>query len=85
MHSCIMQYVKDIFESFGGNSAIKDITGEKYPTVASWIQRCSIPAKHWPALVAAARERGLPVTFEVLAHVASNGDHERALREGQVA
>lgn len=75
-----MRFVKDIFDAFGGNGHISDITGEKYPTVSSWLLRCSIPSKHWGALVDAARARGIPLTLETLVRVSENREEERALR-----
>jgi|GEM_PF-3163004 len=75
-----MRFVKDIFQAFGGNSEIAEITGEKYPTVSSWLLRCSIPPKHWGALVEAASARGIDLDFAGLAQIAANRAKEKALR-----
>lgn len=82
MHNDAMRFVKDIFDAFGGNGQIAEITGEKYPTVSSWLLRCSIPPKHWGALVEAAKSRGIALTFETLVSVSQNKKAERALRAG---
>lgn len=75
-----MRFVKELFEAFGGNSQIAEITGEKYPTVSSWLLRCSVPPKHWAALIEAAKARGIALTFEDMARIASNRLEERAMR-----
>lgn len=75
-----MRFVKDIFVALGGNSRIAEITGEKYPTVSSWLLRCSIPAKHWESLISAAKLQGVSLTFEDMARIARNRLEERAMR-----
>ena len=46
--------------------------GEKYPTVAAWRQRDSIPPRRWGAVVKAAHARGFTdVTYETLAGAAA--------------
>lgn len=80
-----MRYVKDIFEAFGGNERISELTGEKYPTVSSWLQRCSIPSKHWPALIDAAGKAGIALTLDVFLIVQRNRAEEQALRSRESA
>ncbi|MEP0316787.1 MAG: hypothetical protein ABJL57_11915 [Hyphomonas sp.] len=79
-HSDFMRFVKDIFAEFGGNGVIAEITGEKYPTVSSWLVRCSIPPKHWAALVAAAPAHGVTLTTDTMIAIAANRDEEKLLR-----
>ena len=52
-----------------GKSALatfSDDLGVPYPTAGAWKQRKSIPAEQWPALIEAARKRGLDLTLELL-------------------
>lgn len=80
-----MRYVKDIFEAFGGNQRISELTGEEYPTVSSWLQRCSVPSRHWPTLIDAAKTAGIDLTLETLLKVQRNRSEERALRQREAA
>lgn len=41
--------------------------GKPYPTVASWKQRGSIPARYDRAIITAAKARGCALTFEDMA------------------
>lgn len=40
--------------------------GAKYPTVAAWKERGSIPPERWPDLIKAADKRGITLTLETL-------------------
>jgi len=80
-----MRFVKDIFAKFGGNGVIAEITGEKYPTVSSWLVRCSIPPKHWAALVAAAPSYGVALTTDTMIAIAANRDEEKRQRSIEAA
>ncbi len=80
-----MQYVKDIFEAFGGNERIRELTGEKYPTVSAWLQRASIPSKHWPALIEAAKLIGLDLSLETFLAIQRNRAEELAMRAAHSA
>lgn len=47
--------------------------GKPYPTVASWYQRGSIPARFDLSLVRAARARGHDLTLEMIAAARERG------------
>ena len=50
MHNGRMRSHTEIIRSVG-EAAIADLTGAPILTVRSWVQRDSIPSKHWGALV----------------------------------
>ena len=52
-----MQSPSDILRSLGGPSRVAAALGISNPsTVIKWGLRGSIPAKHWPALIAVAQQ-----------------------------
>lgn len=63
-----MRSVSALIDDLGGDTAVAGVLGLKAATtVASWKARKSIPVKHWPRVVNAARERGLDdVSYENL-------------------
>ena len=50
MHNSAMRSHTEIIRSVG-EGAIADLTGAPIFTVRSWMQRGSIPSKHWVVLV----------------------------------
>lgn len=53
-------------------AALADDLDEKYPTVAAWKQRGSIPPDYWDRLIPAATKRGIRgVSWESLARIAN--------------
>lgn len=63
-----MRTVSDLFEAFGGPSAVARALRVGQSTASEMKRRGSIPAEHWVVLVHAAHEIGLEnVTFERLA------------------
>jgi hypothetical protein len=48
--------VDDIFDAFGGPSAVGRVIGKSTEHAASMRRRGSIPVDYWPALIAHARE-----------------------------
>lgn len=70
--------LSDLFERLGGVTVVRDITGENYQTVTSWVKRNGyVPQHHHPAIVAYARKNGIDVDLEQLVQAAVN---ERALK-----
>lgn len=63
-----MRSVDEIFEAFGGPASVGRAIGKPTEHAGVMKARRSIPVAYWPALVSAARERGLNgITFEALA------------------
>jgi len=63
---------RSIIDRWPTIAAFATEVGEKYPTVAAWRQRDSIPPRYWSVVVKAARDRGMTdVTFETLAQAAA--------------
>ncbi len=54
-----MVTVPDIFEKFGGPTAVAAALEVRTSTASEMKRRGSIPVKHWPKLIDAARERGI--------------------------
>lgn len=67
--------MEQIFSIWPTLAALAKDLGKPYPTVASWRQRGSIPAKYDFALVKAAERRGHSISFEQIAEA-------RAVAEG---
>lgn len=53
-----------------GAANIATGAGVKYPTVAGWKRRGSIPPEYWPGVIAAASKAGLRLTEANLARIA---------------
>lgn len=71
MHNGTMTF-RSIIDRWPTIAAFASEVGEKYPTVAAWRQRDSIPPRRWGAVVAAAQARGMTdVTLETLAQAAA--------------
>lgn len=85
-----MQTIPQIIDAFGGPSALAHEMGYPVATVSAWKHRGKIPARHWPDLVALARDKrikGLSLeTFfkvrhdEVTAERRSGEDRRKAVR-----
>jgi hypothetical protein len=62
-----MKSVDDIFEAFGGPASLGRAIGKPTEHAGAMKSRRSIPVQYWPALVAAARDRGIrEITVETL-------------------
>ena len=57
-----MNTVDAIFEAFGGPAALGRAIGIPTEHAAQMKRRKSIPVRWWPKLVAAAKEKGIPLT-----------------------
>lgn len=70
-----MRTVSDIFDQFGGPASVARLLGVNASTASEMKRRSSIPVRHWPALTAEAKERGIPLTNDDLvdAHAATAG------------
>lgn len=79
-----MNTVPDIIDKFGGNTAFAAVLGARHSSTASEMKRRnSIPVRHWPAIIAAAAERGIPLSYDDLVRIHTVGpdrpDHARAV------
>jgi hypothetical protein len=62
-----MQTISDIFDAFGGPSAVSRALGVNPSTASEMKRRRSIPVAYWPRLIEAAHERNIDgITYEVL-------------------
>lgn len=66
MYAGPMKSVSDIIELWGKTADFADAVGVKWMTAHMWGERNRIPPEHWPALLKAAKARGLPVTVDIL-------------------
>lgn len=63
----IMQHIStplDVISAVGGVVRLMELTGVPRSTAATWQTREKIPPKHWPVVVAAAREAGHDLSLE---------------------
>jgi hypothetical protein len=70
-----MRTVTDVFDAFGGSSAMAKAIGlkDRQPAVRAWKSRGSIPPAYWPAITRAAKRRGIKwITTESLLYVRVN-------------
>lgn len=51
--------VPTLIDAFGGNAAVAKIIGKGASTVSEMRRSQSIKVRYWPALIEAAKERGL--------------------------
>ena len=68
--------MEHVFSLWPTLALMADDLGKPYPTVASWRQRGSIPARYDLDLIAAAERRGRKLTLEDLAHARAS-ENER--------
>lgn len=54
-----MTQAEAIIEKFGTQVALAEAIGVKQPAVAAWKKAGTIPAHQWPAILEAARGRGI--------------------------
>lgn len=79
MHSGSMQTIDDIFEAFGGISALAEDLDKEYPTVACWRakSRRQIPRTVWPDLIVLAKQKRIKLSMTDLIAVEA---HEKSTR-----
>ena len=61
--------VRDIIERWPSRADLADDIGERYNTVTLWVFKDSIPGKYDVKLMAAARKRGVFLSYEELAQL----------------
>lgn len=74
----------DIFEAFGGNSALARAIGVKISTAGEMRRRGTVPPEHWLKLMRAAEERGIVgISAEILVEMYDRAKNPRSSRERQ--
>lgn len=58
---------EQVIERLGGVRELAKATRQNERAVRGWKERKKIPPKHWPVIVAAAKHKGVPVSYESLA------------------
>lgn len=61
-----MNTVDDVFDKFGGPTALARAIGIKVSAASEMRRRASIPVTYWRDLVAVAKQHGLPLTIDRL-------------------
>lgn len=64
-----MRTVSDLFITLGGPAVIARILGKKPSTASEMKRRQSIPLTYWPALIAAAQEKGIELDEATLVRI----------------
>lgn len=79
MHSAIMETIDDVFEAFGGISALAEDLGKEYSTVACWraTSRRQIPRSVWPDLIVLGLQKRIKLSMADLIAVESNEKSSR--------
>lgn len=54
-----MRTVPDLIAAFGGPTAFSKVIGKRPSTASEMKRNCSIPVDYWPAIIAAAAEKGM--------------------------
>lgn len=80
MYFARMKSVSDMIALWGKTADFAEACEVEYMTAHQWIRRNRVPPEHWPALVKAAKKRGLPITEALLAQMTA-AQKQRVLRE----
>lgn len=73
-----MQSISAIIDRFGGNTKFAEVIGKGPSTASEMRRRESIPPEYWPALIHAAKDRGIAgVTAESLMEIAARNAARR--------
>lgn len=64
-----MRTVVDLFETFGGPAAVGRIIARRASTASEMKRRRSVPTRYWPALISAAREKGIDLDEATLVRI----------------
>lgn len=67
----MMNSLKDLVDEFGGTTAFAASIQVNVSTASEMKRRGSVPVRYWPLLIAAAGERGLPLTYDQLVAIHS--------------
>jgi hypothetical protein len=63
-----METVKALVDALGGTAAVSEVADVERNTVTYWERRQRIPAEHWDALIALAKERHIKGVDHALMH-----------------
>lgn len=64
-----MQSVDQIFEKFGGPTALGRLIGVKPSAASEMRRRASIPVDYWPRLVASAKKQRIDLNYAKLVSI----------------
>lgn len=67
----MMNSLRDLVGKFGGTTAFAAAIQVNVSTASEMKRRGSIPVRYWPSLIAAADERGVPLSYEQLVAIHS--------------
>ncbi len=65
-----MESFTEVIDELGGTEKLASALNKKYPTVAAWKQRDSIPGEFWADVAALPKAREVGLTVEGLAKIA---------------
>lgn len=67
----MMNSLKDLVDELGGTTAFAASIHVNVSTASEMKRRGSVPVRYWPSLIAAAEERGVPLTYDMLVAIHS--------------
>jgi len=71
VNTAMMNSLRDLVDELGGTTAFAAAIQVNVSTASEMKRRGSIPVRYWPSLIAAADERGLPLTYDTLVAIHS--------------
>lgn len=66
-----MNTLDEVFEALGGVAEVGRVIGKRTEHASVLKRRGSMPVRYWPSLIAAAGERGVPLTYDQLVAIHS--------------
>ena len=76
--SLFMETISDIARAFGTQQAMADALDVPRGRVEQWCRRNSIPTKMFLRVVQVARDRDIDLTFDRLAEIVADKEHQAA-------
>jgi|SanBayMetagenome_1026888.scaffolds.fasta_scaffold246849_1 hypothetical protein len=66
-----MNTIDELFDAIGGVAEVGRVIGKRTEHASVIKRRGSVPVRYWPALMAAAEEKGIPLSYEQLVAIHS--------------
>lgn len=66
-----MNTLDEVFEALGGVAEVGRVIGKRTEHASVLKRRGSVPVRYWPSLMAAAEERGIVLTSDMLVAIHS--------------
>jgi hypothetical protein len=66
-----MNTLDEVFEALGGVAEVGRVIGKRTEHASVLKRRGSVPVRYWPSLIAAAEERGVVLTSDMLVAIHS--------------